>query len=269
MDTERRERRDRLLAFETGLEAAAAEEVVEAEWGRVVLSPSIPQVWVANMIVLEAEGLSALQVAGLADEELGGRGLEHRYVLVADEEDGRRLATAMLAAGLPGWEVERAEYMVHVVGTGDGRGSAAVARESGVDAVAALRHELAREGLEEVADDPDAVAEELVERSRRLSAVAGDRWFVAPDEGAPASACCLLRREGVGQIEDVGTLESARGRGLARAAVLAALTASRDAGDEVTFLAADAADWPRLFYARLGFDPVGEVTVLRRAPTPE
>jgi GNAT superfamily N-acetyltransferase len=265
MATDRRERRDRLLAFETGLEADACEEVVEADWGRVILSPAIPQVWVANMLVLEAEGMSASEVAALADEELGGRGLEHRYVLVAGEEDGRRLATEA-TAGLPGWEVERAEYMEHVVGTGDGRGSPAVARESGIDAVAALRHELAREGLEGVADDPDAVAEELVERSRRLGTVAGDRWFAAPDEGAPASACCLLRRDGIGQIEDVGTLLSARGRGLARASVLAALTASRDAGDELTFLAADAADWPRLFYARLGFDLVGEVTVLRRSP---
>jgi hypothetical protein len=57
MDADRRERRDRLLAFEVELAAAACEEVVEAEWGRVLLSPSIPQVWAANTIVLEAEGI--------------------------------------------------------------------------------------------------------------------------------------------------------------------------------------------------------------------
>jgi GNAT superfamily N-acetyltransferase len=265
MDADRRSRRDRLLAFELELAAAACEEPVAADWGRLVLTPSLPRVWVANMLVLEAAGLTAAEVAAMADRELGGRGCEHRYVLVADEEEGRRLATAA-AAELPGWTVERTEYMQHVPGAGGRREGSVPVRESGLEAVAPLRRELAREGLEEIADDADADAGELVERSRRLAAVAGDRWFVAPAAEQPQAMCCLLRREGLGQIEDVATLGPARNRGLATATVLAALAASRDAGDEATFLTADAADWPRLFYARLGFDLVGEVTVLRRDP---
>jgi GNAT superfamily N-acetyltransferase len=270
MDADRRSRRDRLLAFELDLAAAACEEPAEADWGRLVLTPSLPRIWVANMIVLEAAGMTAAEVAAMADRELGGRGCEHRYVLVAGEEEGRRLATEA-ATELPDWMVERTEYMEHVPGTGGRHEGLTPVRESGLDAVAALRRGLAREGLEEIADDAEAVSGELLEHSRRLAAVAGDRWFTAPAAGPPQSMCCLLRREGLGQIEDVATQGPARNRGLATATVLAALAASRDAGDEATFLTADAADWPRLFYARLGFDLVGEVTVLRwdpAAPSP-
>ena len=37
-------------------------------------------------------------------------------------------------------------------------------------------------------------------------------------------------------------------------------------GDTTIFLTAEAADWPQLFYARLGFETVGEITILRRRP---
>ncbi|HJZ38656.1 MAG TPA: GNAT family N-acetyltransferase, partial [Solirubrobacterales bacterium] len=102
---------------------------------------------------------------------------------------------------------------------------------------------------------------------RRYGEVAGDRWFVAPAEGEPMSACHLLRDgKGIGQVEEVGTLAPARERGLAKAIVLAAIAAAQEAGDTTIFLTAEAADWPQLFYARLGFETVGEITVLRRRP---
>jgi GNAT superfamily N-acetyltransferase len=114
--------------------------------------------------------------------------------------------------------------------------------------------------------DAEETTEQLLEMNRRYALAAGDRWFVAPPE-EPTSACCLLAGEAVGQIEDVGTLASARGHGLARAVTLAALPAAREAGHDVTFLVADADDWPRLMYERLGFEPCGVVHVFRRAPT--
>jgi len=81
------------------------------------------------------------------------------------------------------------------------------------------------------------------------------------------SACRLLRDgNGIGQVEEVGTLTRARERGYAKATVLAAIAAAQAAGDETIFLTAEAADWPQLFYARLGFETVGEITVLRRRP---
>ena len=52
------------------------------------------------------------------------------------------------------------------------------------------------------------------------------------------------------------TLAAHRRRGYARALVSLALRASLAVND-LTFLVAEGADWPRHFYARMGFDDVG------------
>ena len=57
-----------------------------------------------------------------------------------------------------------------------------------------------------------------------------------------------------------------RERGHAKAIVLAAVAAAQAAGDATIFLTADAADWPQLMYAKLGFEEVGDLTILRRRP---
>ena len=111
--------------------------------------------------------------------------------------------------------------------------------------------------------------EQLLEMHRWMGEAGGDRWFVANDDhGNPASACRLYEKEGtgLGQVEDVATLREARQRGLARAVVLAAIAASREAGHEHTFIAAVADDWPQLLYARLGFEPVGRLPWFRKKP---
>jgi ribosomal protein S18 acetylase RimI-like enzyme len=55
----------------------------------------------------------------------------------------------------------------------------------------------------------------------------------------------------------VATLERFRGRGIARAVVLAAADAARAAGNDLVFLCADTQDWPIELYRRLGFDEIG------------
>jgi ribosomal protein S18 acetylase RimI-like enzyme len=57
-----------------------------------------------------------------------------------------------------------------------------------------------------------------------------------------------------------------RGQGLASAVVTAAASASREQGDEITFIIADADDWPWKLYQRLGFDPIGETSDFLRKP---
>ena len=49
--------------------------------------------------------------------------------------------------------------------------------------------------------------------------------------------------------------------------ISSALAASREAGHQLTFIVADADDWPRLLYEKLGFEPCGTLHVFRRAPT--
>jgi GNAT superfamily N-acetyltransferase len=253
----------RLFEFELALDTRVTERVVDEEWGRAFLCPGLELVYDASFIAIEEPGMTIGEVVALADQVLGGdAGLEHRTVVVLDDTEAARLAGEVGAA--PGWEVERTDYMVGEQESG--RQPAAPTREVSLEQIAPLRAQLIEENLAEGAREPARTAEQLVELERRCGAVAGDRWFVAP-AAEPLAACCLLSDGTIGQVEDVGTLARARGRGLAQAIVLAALAASREAGHELTFLSAEAEDWPRLMYAKLGFRKVGGIQTLRRLPT--
>jgi GNAT superfamily N-acetyltransferase len=251
--------RDELLDFELGLDLRISEEVREYEWGRAFLCPSLPLVWDLNWILIERPGLTAAEVIAAADEALSP--FDHRAVAIRDEDDEARLTCEFEA--VPDWEVETNIYMVW---SGAPSSPPAVeVQEVPFADCADLRRELIRAELPADAGEPEATAEQLLEMNRRSGAASGDRWFVAPSR-EPASACCLLSYGdgGIGQVEEVGTLKAARGRGLAQAVVLAAATASQKAGHRVTFLTADADDWPREMYEKVGFETRGATRVLRR-----
>ena len=63
--------------------------------------------------------------------------------------------------------------------------------------------------------------------------------------------------DGVAELDNVHTLKTYRGRGIARAVVGHAIRQAGDAGADLVFLIADDADWPKDLYAKLGFDPEG------------
>ncbi len=94
----------RIIDFEIGLERAACEQVVEHEWGASFLCPSIPLVWDANWVLIERPGMSAAEIVAVADQVIGGAGLEHRAVLVREIEAAAGLADEFEALG---WSVER------------------------------------------------------------------------------------------------------------------------------------------------------------------
>lgn len=252
--------RDELLEFELSLDRRSNEEIVEYEWGQAFLSPALPLAWDANWALIERPGMSAAEVVAAAEESLAA--FAHRAIAIKDESEGERLASAIEA--FPGWEVERNLYMLW-------RGESppepeGEARETPLSGCEDLRRELIRGEFPADLDDLEETADQLLEMGRRTGEAGGDRWFVAPPE-EPASACCLLSGGEIGQVEDVGTLASARGRGLARTVIQAAIAASRAAGHRHTFIVADAEDWPRLLYEKLGFEACGILHVFRRAPT--
>ena len=280
--------RDEFLAFELALDEQVYDEVRAESWGRLFLTPSLPLIWDASWVGIEQTGMSVDEVIAIADEALGGAGLAHRTVCVLDEADGKRLGEAVEAepGRRPGWKVERNRFMAW-------RGDDPVTvsqhatpmssqlsphseenceltcggvREVGLGEIAGLRRRLIMESMPSGIDELEATVDQLLALEVRYGEAGGDRWFVAPDEGEPLAACRLLRQGRIGQVEDVATREDAQGRGLAKAVVLAAIAASQTAGDTTTFLNADAADWPQLLYGRLGFESVGDLTVLRRRP---
>jgi ribosomal protein S18 acetylase RimI-like enzyme len=255
--------RDALLAFELALDEEVCDEVHRESWGRLFLTASTPLIWDANWVGIEATGLSVEQVVAIADDALGGEGLGHRTIALLDEADGRRLGEEVEATAdrWPRWEVERTRYMLWR----GGEVGPAAAREVRLEEIEALRKAIIEESMPADGGGRAAV-EQLFENDRRYGLAGGDRWFVAPADGEPMSACRLLRKDGIGQVEEVGTLVPARERGYAKAIVTAAIAAAQAAGDRAIFLTAEAADWPQLLYARMGFETVGDLTVLRRRP---
>ncbi|HVT00575.1 MAG TPA: GNAT family N-acetyltransferase [Solirubrobacterales bacterium] len=277
--------RDELLAFELALDEQVCDEVRRESWGRLFLTPSTPLIWDASWAGIEQTGLGIKQVIEIAEEALGGAGFAHRTVCALDQADGRRLAEELEAdpARWPGWEVERTRYMVWHGGKPRSpprrsqfapdsgqkceRHRGVGVREMGLEEIEGLRRALLAEAaVPSGVAEPQAVVDQLLELDRRYGEAGGDRWFVAPADDEPLAACRLLCDGRIAQVEDVGTRASARERGYAKAIALAGVAAARAAGDAPIFLTADAADWPQLLYAKLGFEAVGDLTILRRRP---
>jgi ribosomal protein S18 acetylase RimI-like enzyme len=248
----------RLVDFELRLERESSEIVDEFDWGRLIYNPKSAAMWTDNYLEVHTTDLDAEALAELADQVLAPRGIQHRLVLPVDLEYADRLVPAFQR--LEGWEVGRSVYMV--LGRKPDR-EVGPAQEVPRVAVEAVR----RADAENDPDfSPEAVEQQFI-RDARLDSVSNARWFAAPPEGRPGAACVLFERDGIGQVETVGTIPERRGQGLASAVVTAAASASRERGDDLTFIVADADDWPWKLYKRLGFDRIGEgFDFLRRPP---
>jgi ribosomal protein S18 acetylase RimI-like enzyme len=106
---------------------------------------------------------------------------------------------------------------------------------------------------------------QLVRAQHRRRRAADVRYFAARVDGRVASYCELFLADGTGQIESVMTLEPYRGRGLAKAVVSRALAESQAVHD-FTFLVAEAHDWPKELYRKLGFESAGSIWDFLRPP---
>jgi ribosomal protein S18 acetylase RimI-like enzyme len=101
------------------------------------------------------------------------------------------------------------------------------------------------------------VVEQLFIAKELLAARVTARHFAVVRANEIVSYTDLYLRGSDAQIEDVGTLPGHRGRGYASAVVVAGGEAARRAGADLVFLFADAEDWPKELYRRLGFDELG------------
>jgi GNAT superfamily N-acetyltransferase len=90
----------------------------------------------------------------------------------------------------------------------------------------------------------------------RLQAGTPTRAFAVFEQGRPLSFALLLDGGRDGMLENVYTTPSARGRGLATAAIAAVLHAARAARHELVFVPTDLEGGERRLYERLGFEPL-------------
>ena len=100
--------------------------------------------------------------------------------------------------------------------------------------------------------------------ARRDAYVAPVTAFAAYAGDVPVGHADLRSWDGIAEVDSVVTLPDFRNRGYGRALVLSAVATARADGADLVFLLADADDWPRELYGRIGFETVGTIYELHR-----
>jgi len=218
---------------------------VESPFGRAVYTDELPRRLDGNYLWVDHAAEPQELVAEAAR-------LERRLIFVPDPELGDELAPWFEQQG---WRIDR-----HVV--------MAQLRKPDRDADLSLVHEVAEPELREarkrvLANEPWATPQ-VLDQIFASKALIGERvrtrFFAVKLEGEVVSYSDLYLDDGDAQVEDVGTVPERRNEGHASTVVLGAIAEARQAGAEFVFLVADANDWPKELYGKLGFDVVGHYT---------
>ena len=223
-------------------------------YGTARFDERLPRRWDSNFLLVErlADEVTAEELAAEAERIQGAAGLRHRKLEVRDESAGRRLEPEFRALS---WGVNRHVLMALHRGP-DREEDTDRVTEVDLDALREPRSEQLRSY--EWAEDAEVLAQ-LHEAKKLFAERIETRFFAVFEDGKPVSWTDLYLAGDTAQIEDVGTLESHRGRGHARAVVLHAANEARRAGADLVFLVADDEDWPKELYRKLGFDELGLV----------
>ena len=245
-----------ILEFLEHLGEAVVDERRPAAHGTALITPSLPLVWQLNVLRAEDPEADAAALAAEAERLFGT--LAHRKVLVYDEERGAALAPGFRALG---WNAFRLLLMVRAWPperpSPPGAGGE-ISRASGARAIHAFRRE-------QPFGWQDEAVRQLAEMDERYGRALGALDFASPPDD-PACACRLYMHDGLGQVDEVGTLTARRRRGHARAAVAAAADAAADKGCDSVFMVTDASDWPQDLYRSLGFDEIGATYEFLKVP---
>ena len=238
----------RALEFMHRLQDRCADLREPFEWGTFLSSPALPLVWDLNFARIEThEVADAAEIVEVVQGLPWPASARHRKVTVDDEPTGRRLVPGFAQLE---WQTGGLLFMV-LTGGPPPPPTTPVREISGEERADALVTFLPQVGTK-----PETLHQIIASR-RVVEQVIEVRRFAAFVDGEAASMCELFLEGGIAQVEDVATVERFRKRGLATAVVLEAVAAARAAGAEFVFLIADADDWPKEMYARLGFEEVG------------
>jgi ribosomal protein S18 acetylase RimI-like enzyme len=223
-------------------------------YGTARFDDRLPLRWDSNYLRVERvpKEVGAKELAEEAERIQGAAGLRHRKLEVRDEAAGAQLEPEFRRLG---WTVSR-NVLMALHREPDRSPDRSLVREVDLDVLREPRAEQIR--TYEWGADPE-VATQLHAAKRYFAERVETRFFAVVIDGRPVSWTDLYLAEGTAQIEDVGTLESHRGRGYASALVLHAAEEARRSGAELVFLVADDQDWPKELYRKLGFDELGRV----------
>jgi N-acetylglutamate synthase-like GNAT family acetyltransferase len=195
------------------------------------------------------------QLATLADKALGH--LPYRRITILDD------ATANACA--PGLTADDYAHDTELVMTHSGTAPVPGSLADPVT-VPELRPALIRQLCAWMPQASDDVIFQLADRrTARLRGADQVKFLAARDENGTIASWADLYLDpdqGIAQIEDVMTAEAHTRRGYADTVLATALREA--AGCGLVFLLAEADDWPRTWYARRGFTPIGRSHVFTR-----
>lgn|SRR3954449_898098 len=238
---------ERTWRFDREIRERAAQRVRPFGLGTAIYADDLPRVYDTNLLWIDGplDGIGADDVERLADSLQGELG--HRKVVVPGGAEAERLARDLTAHR---WSASRTLVMEYA-----GPAERDPGRSAGAELVDPRAVRAAR--LESTPNRSSDVQRQVADFGERLGAVAGGRVFATFADGEVAAFCILLEGGGIAEIHEVTTLDRFRRRGLAGAAVEAAIAASLSDGHDLLYILAVEDDWPKDWYGRLGFREIG------------
>jgi ribosomal protein S18 acetylase RimI-like enzyme len=226
-------------------------------FGTAVFTPELPLRHDSNYVLVESlpDGVSATELADEAERIQRGAGLAHRVLFFRDAALGERVAPKLVDLG---WRLDRHDLMAYRR-SAHREVNAGIVREVDESIIRPAREQQLRSYPWRTPE----VARQLLDAKLRIPVER--RFFAVVVAGEVVSYGDLYLDGDIAQIEDVATLEKHRGRGYASAVVVRAVEEAHRAGATFIFLVADAEDWPKELYRRLGFDEIGRYIKLIRA----
>ena len=241
---------ERAFAFQDRIEERTAERLEPTPYGPVLVHTRLNRVHDLNFLrALEPGDASAEELAAEANRVQGAAGIGHRRVNIRSEEQRERLEPQFVRLG---WEPQR--FVLMVQRREPDRPADHEVREVDEPTLRPLWAEAIR--LEPHGQDAPLV-QQILEHRRDVGQAIPTRLFAGEADGRLVAHTELYSEDGIGQVENVFTLPDYRGLGLAGSLVLHAVAESQAAGNDLTFLVADADDWPQRLYERLGFETAG------------
>lgn len=217
----------------------------ESRFGTAVYTDELPDRFDCNYLRVEREA---------EPEELAAEAerLERPLIFVPDPELGGKLTPWFEEQG---WRIDRHLVMAQL---------REPAKTADLSLVRELDEEALRPARRRLLEDQPWARPEVVEQLFKAKTLIGERvttrFFGIELAGGVVSYADLYVDGADAQVEDVGTLPERRGQGYATAVVLGAIEQARAAGADFVFLVADAEDWPKELYRKLGFDDLGHYT---------
>ena len=239
----------RALALQLSVRVRRAAEVRDVPGGLAVLDPAFRYSRDDNRLVLW-EPVDADGVAGAVATVAADAGWPHRAATLTWAGAGD-VARELAARG---WQAEELLVMARpATPPGPGHRAEAVDQREVHD----LWERSWRRDLAASEADLEEVVAQLVGREYRNDRVVAVTDLAVREGGRVVSAGQLRVDGATAAFESLHTDPVARGRGHGDAILAAALDRAACSGCDLVVLDADAADWPRHWYARRGFVPVG------------